>query len=110
MCSSDLKIDTLWKHFNNLVGTVCRRHQTWNLDALRFDDAVDLTSLMAPISEEEVKKALFSIHPAEAPGPDGFTGLFFRTSKELIKHELMLAVITRFWQVPDQTYSEAMAA
>ena len=88
----DQKIDTLWKHFNNLLGTVCRRHQTLNLDALRFDDTVDLTSLTAPVSEEEIKKALFSIHPSKVPGPDGFTGLFFRTSWELIKHDLMLAI------------------
>ena len=34
------------------------------------------TDLTAPVSEWEVKLALFAMHPEKAPGPDGFTALF----------------------------------
>ena len=31
-------------------------------------------------SEEEVRSALFLMHPEKAPGPDGMTALFFQQS------------------------------
>ena len=36
------------------------------------------SSLSAPISASEVQRAMFSIDPDKAPGPDGFNGFFFR--------------------------------
>lgn len=32
--------------------------------------------LLAPVTEEEVKRALFMMSPEKAPGPDGMTTLF----------------------------------
>lgn len=34
--------------------------------------------LTAPFTESEIHKALFEMHPSKAPGPDGFTALFFQ--------------------------------
>lgn len=33
-----------------------------------------------PFSEEEVKKAMFDLHPSKAPGLDGFIALFFQNA------------------------------
>lgn len=33
-----------------------------------------------PFTKEEVKKALFDLHPSKAPGPDGYTALFFQNA------------------------------
>ena len=35
--------------------------------------------LMQSASEEEVRQALFMMHPEKAPGPDGMRALFFST-------------------------------
>ena len=41
--------------------------------------------LESSISKEEVKKAIWSLHPDKAPGPDGFPICFYRTFYSLIK-------------------------
>ena len=45
--------------------------------------------LESPISEGEVKKSIWSLHPDKAPGPDGFPIFFYRTFWPLIKKDLM---------------------
>ena len=40
-------------------------------------------------TEEEVKEALFMMHPEKAPGPDGMTALFFQHSWHIIKNDLV---------------------
>jgi len=39
-------------------------------------------------SEEEVKSALFLMHPEKALGPDGMTALFFQKSWSIIKKDI----------------------
>lgn len=43
--------------------------------------------LTAP-SEWEVKPALFTMHPEKAPGPDGFTTLFYQNFWDIVKNDL----------------------
>ena len=45
----------------------------------------DLTS---PVSEWEVKLALFAMHPEKTPGPDGFTALFYQRLWDIVKEDL----------------------
>ena len=44
--------------------------------------------LMAPVSEWEVKLALFAMHPEKAPGPDGMTALFYQKFWDTVKNDL----------------------
>lgn len=37
-----------------------------------------------PFTVEEVRKALFDLHPSKAPGPDGFIALFFQNAGILL--------------------------
>ena len=39
-------------------------------------------------SEEEVRSALFMMHPEKVPGPDGMTALFFQQSWSIIKSDI----------------------
>ncbi|XP_048623890.1 uncharacterized protein LOC125592615 [Brassica napus] len=49
-------------------------------------------SLTAPVSEWEVKLALFAMHPDKAPGPDGMTSLFYQQFWDIVKQDLTLMV------------------
>ena len=48
--------------------------------------------LTAPVSEWEVKLALFAMHPDKAPGPDGMTALFYQKFWDIVKEDMTLMV------------------
>ena len=46
-------------------------------------------NLLRLATEDEVKEALFMMHPKKAPGPDGMTTPFFQHSWHIIKNDLV---------------------
>jgi hypothetical protein len=52
----------------------------------------DLSELDRPFSEDEVWQAVRQMPVSKAPGPDGFTGLFFRKCWQVIRHDVMAAI------------------
>lgn len=44
--------------------------------------------LIAPVTREEVKEAIFSIKAYKAPGSDGITGMFFQQYWEIIGEQV----------------------
>jgi len=50
------------------------------------------TALVRDVSSEEIKEALFSIGNDKAPGPDGYTALFFKSAWGIVGGDLCLAV------------------
>ena len=44
--------------------------------------------LTTPVTEWEVKLALFAMHPEKAPGPDGITALFYQNFWDIVKDDL----------------------
>ncbi|XP_048613115.1 uncharacterized protein LOC125587045 [Brassica napus] len=49
--------------------------------------------LLKPATEEEIRQALFMMHPGKAPCPDGMTALFFQHSWHIIKTNLVELVL-----------------
>lgn len=49
--------------------------------------------LMRPFQEEEVRQALFMMHPNKAPGPDGLTAGFYQHHWELVGPAVTKAVL-----------------
>ena len=52
----------------------------------------DLSTLDCPFSEEEVWATIKGMPLDKAPGPDGFTGRFYKTCWNIIKGDIMLAL------------------
>ncbi|CAM8905567.1 unnamed protein product [Rhodiola kirilowii] len=50
-------------------------------------------TLRAPFTEGEVKRALFQMHPTKAPGPDGFSALFFQTNWQIVGRDVTKEVL-----------------
>ncbi|XP_010462868.1 PREDICTED: uncharacterized protein LOC109125019 [Camelina sativa] len=53
--------------------------------------------LIRDISEAEVRKALFAMHPEKTPGPDGMTALFFQRFWSSLKGDLV-ALVREFFR------------
>lgn len=51
----------------------------------------DKAMLVAPVSNEEIKRALWSIGDDKAPGPDGYTAKFFKDTWEITGREMCSA-------------------
>ncbi|XP_073030650.1 uncharacterized protein [Primulina eburnea] len=49
--------------------------------------------LCAPFTETEVRRALFDMHPDKAPGPDGFSTLFFQKFWEVVRPDVSKEVL-----------------
>lgn len=64
---------------------------TINLDLLGIESH-ELAVLDAPISEEEVWNTIKQLPFDKAPGPDGFTGRFYKSCWPIIKEDTMAAV------------------
>lgn len=52
----------------------------------------DNNLLTGPVTEEEVRTALYLMNPGKAPGPDGMTALFFQRSWPLIKKDIITLI------------------
>ena len=82
----------LFEFYENLIGTDPGRPTS--LDLQFYRESMDLLDLDNTITEEEVWGTIKSLPSDRAPGLDGFTGRFYKTYWELIKADVMAAIIT----------------
>jgi hypothetical protein len=47
---------------------------------------------LTPITDDDIKAALFSISDSKAPGPDGYNALFYKTSWDIITVNFLAAI------------------
>jgi len=85
------KAEVINNFYENLLGSCTDRLQTVNLDEIGIDTH-DLADLDLPFSEEEVWKTILQLPSDKAPGPDGFTGRFYKSCWPIIKEDIMAAV------------------
>lgn len=92
--------DEATKFFKKLLGAVDAGVTGCSLDVLKelvvslSDD--DSINLCAAITEEEVIGAIFGIGNEKAPGPDGYTALFFKAAWSIVARDVIDAILWYF--------------
>ncbi|KAJ6983823.1 hypothetical protein NC653_026591 [Populus alba x Populus x berolinensis] len=59
------------------------------------------SAALTPITDDDIKEALFSIPDSKAPGPDGYNALFYKTSWDIIRLDFLAA--KGQWNFPTDT-------
>lgn len=90
-CKHEDKQNIIEEHFQTIMERPPPRTSdlNWNLMNLPH---VDLSSLAAPFTEDEILQAINQSPQDKAPGPDGFTGLFFKECWLIIKADVLAAI------------------
>jgi hypothetical protein len=78
-------------YFSGHLGSHEPRSTTFSWSALGYVPR-DLSALEAPFTQDEIKDTINSMPSDKAPGPDGFTGAFFKACWDIIKEDVTAAV------------------
>lgn len=92
----------LWEFYNSVLGSDFERPHRLNLQALGVP-TFDLAILEEPFTEEEVWAVIRDLPNERAPGPDGYTGLFYKTAWPIIKFDI-LAAFNAFWSLDYRSF------
>jgi hypothetical protein len=86
------KEEAIHGHFTSTMGRGLPREQDLNWANLNFGNA-SMEGIDAPFLEDEVHAAICQLPSDKAPGPDGFTGAFFKKCWPIIKFDVMRAIL-----------------
>ena len=80
----------VYDYYNAIFSSRFRRLHTIDLERLDLP-RLDLFELAAEFTLEEICRAVMDTPPDRAPGPDGFTGRFYRAAWSIIKDDICKA-------------------
>jgi hypothetical protein len=89
--SQEGKQQAVFDYFDGILGKAEEMEYSIDLNMLGVQQH-DLYVLEAPFSEEEVWATIKDMPLDKAPGPDGFTGRFYRTCWSIIKEDILRAL------------------
>lgn len=78
-------------HFSEVMGRPSTSNNDFNWEELGIESHA-LQDLNSAITEEEVWEAIKEMPNDKAPGPDEFTGMFFKKCWGIIKHSIMRVI------------------
>jgi hypothetical protein len=84
------KKEAVWDFYNSLLGHAQQRGLT--LDLQNFHRPIADLSDLDQIITEEVWRAIIAMPSDKAPGPDGYTGRFYKAAWQVIKADFMAAI------------------
>ncbi|XP_056691809.1 uncharacterized protein [Spinacia oleracea] len=87
------------EYYQNLLGTKASSRSHVMIDIVHVGPTLEQLQkdqLLAPVTNEEVKYAMFSINGDKAPGPDGFGSHFFRENWNIVGEDVTKAVLDFF--------------
>lgn len=100
--------NAFYDHYNELLGSPFSRTRRFNLAAIGLPSC-DLASLDVLFTEAEVREVVMSLLNDKAPGPDGYTGLFYKLAWDIIKGDIMNAV-NAFWTWDGRSFAHLNGA
>ena len=86
----DEMANAVFDHFDNMLGTRGDQLTHLNFEELGLP-SVPGTLFDHCFSEDEIRQAIMDMPCDKAAGPDGFTGLFYRTAWSIIKADILRA-------------------
>lgn len=95
--------NAVFEHFNAIMGTPFHRTTAIDLDAIGLQPH-DLTMLDVCFSEFEIWATIAELPSDKAPGPDGFTGLFYKLAWPIIKSDVINA-FNAFWALDGRSFN-----
>lgn len=79
--------EAAFNHFTSNLGTAEERPFSIDLASVHTGP-FELSGLEEPFFEDEIWRAIKSLHVGRVPEPDGFTSEFLRSAWEIIKHDI----------------------
>jgi hypothetical protein len=95
--------DALYEHFSAILGCHFERSCRFDLHTIGIPVS-DLSVLELFFTEQEVREVVMELPNDKAPGTDGFTGLFYKLSWEIIKTDIKNA-FHAFWSQDSRSFS-----
>jgi hypothetical protein len=89
----EAKQQVILNHFSLVMRKGDARSVDFNWEGIHFDNP-NLESMGDPFTEEEVSNAIKQIPSDKAPGPDGFTWIFFKRCWDIIKGDVMKVILS----------------
>lgn len=88
--TEEAKSGAIFDYYMGLLGTRFQRLHRIDLSRLNLP-SLDLHTLEAEFTDEEVARVILESPLDRAPGPDGFTGRFYRVAWDVIKADICQA-------------------
>jgi hypothetical protein len=98
----------IYDHMSKIIGTDIPYTQKFDWPQLGLP-VIDMSELDAPFSLDELKTAVFSMPSDKAPGPDGFSAGFFKTSWNVVKDDLLRG-LNKFYDLNDPSFNSLNTA
>lgn len=88
--SHEGKVQILQHFYSYLLGTHVQRDQALDWDRLHLCTIDELFD--RPFTEDELENTVMMLPVEKAPGPDGFTGTFYKKCWQMIKPDVLAAM------------------
>jgi hypothetical protein len=99
--ADEAKEDLIYNYYKSILGTAFHRLHSLRLDHLL--PQLDLAGIDSCFSEDEIWAAIRELPPDRAPGPDGFTGLFYKVAWPIIKCDVIRA-FNALWSLDSRSF------